>query len=69
MSLTLPTYTWRGKTYRSLGGLCRAVEKRHPGGAVSFGPQNMFVRVVGLEFSYKRRFIDCTDSLIADEPS
>jgi hypothetical protein len=38
------TYTWRGKTYKTINGFCRAVLRVHSGAAVSFGETEMLVR-------------------------
>lgn len=44
--MTFSTYTWRGKTYKTLSGLCRAVMKVHANGAISFGEHEMHVRIM-----------------------
>lgn len=41
---TFTPYSWRGRTYRTLLGLCRAVLRTYPGGSVSFGADEMQVR-------------------------
>lgn len=42
--MTLVPYTWRGRTYKTLDGLCRAVMRAHPHSSVGFDAAEMRVR-------------------------
>lgn len=60
--LTLLPYTWRGRTYKTLRGLCTAVRAVHPGASVGFTADAMIVSYPsGSRYHYKR--------LIADDAS
>ena len=72
----LSTYTWRGKTYRTLRGLHNKVWKTHGEGAsLSFGRDQMVVRIPRPirggydEVHYPRTFDAEHNSVIAAEPS
>lgn len=41
----LPIYHWRGRTYKTVLGLCRAVDRIYPNRGVSFGEFEMHVRL------------------------
>lgn len=64
----LPTYSWRGKTYKSLTPLCRSVMKKYPTAAVSFDRDFMYVRWFDGIVIYRRTFDAQGHSIIADAP-
>ena len=45
--MVLLPYFWRGKTYKTINGICGAVMRAHPGCSVSFGQNEMHVRLRG----------------------
>lgn len=65
--LSLPTYEWRGRTYKSLRGLHNAVKKAHPGCGLSFEEHFMVaIYPSGSAYRYRRRFRNNSHSDIAE---
>jgi hypothetical protein len=68
MDFTLPNYTWRGKTYKTISGLHNAMLKHYPGTGISFDANACFLRQKGVsDFRFERKIIDGS-SLISDTP-
>ena len=66
--LTLTTYTWRGKTYKTNAGLFRATIKAYPGTSQSFDKDAMYLRERGgIAKRFKRSFDAQHNSIIADQ--
>lgn len=70
--IKLSTYTWRGRTYKTISGLFRAVEKlyRTPGGyGMNFEANAMCLRPrSGPTLRFLRTFDPSGNSIIAAEP-
>jgi len=69
MNFILPTYEWRGKTYKSISTFTRVVLKKHPFSAVSFDKDAMHVRSMREDKTLVYpRTIRGSHSIIADQP-
>ena len=42
--LQLTPYSWRGKSYKDIRNLMKAVDRVHPSTSITFGPDTMHVR-------------------------
>lgn len=48
MQITILPYIWRGKTYKSLKGVCNALNKHH-GGGFAIGFDRDYVRLSNMQ--------------------
>lgn len=73
LALVLTPYTWRGKTYKDIRNLMRAVDKVHPASAISFEPARMRVRDCDTNavtyYAVERRVGDAQANAVAAEPT
>lgn len=67
MPFDLPTYTWCGKTYKTIRGLHTAMLKAYPGSALSFDRDTLYLRWRdGKTLQFSRSL---PSNIIADVPS
>lgn len=66
--IVLTPYTWRGKTYKDIRNLFRAVDKVHPRASVSFTQRTMHVRDRDTNITVNYAVERGTENAIAAEP-
>lgn len=64
----LQTYTWRGKTYKTIAGLHNAMRKLWPGTGMSFCEKRCYLRDDAHEYAFNRKFDTRGNSIIGKDP-
>ena len=66
--IMLPRYTWRGKTYKTIGGLHNRMLKDFPGTGMSFDKDHCVLSTKTESIWFDRTITAEGDSVISDEP-